>query len=407
MILGKGKIVIINSVCGVGSTGRIVEDLYKAYTEQGFDTKVVYGRGNAVGVPAEDAFRFNSEFGFYVHALASRLLDRHGLADTSATKRIIAFLREFNPDIVHLHNIHGYYLNYRLLFEYLNSSQVKIVWTLHDCWSFTGHCAYFTALSCSKWQTQCSKCPGKRDYPTSWFADRSEKNFALKKKLFNGGNVILVTPSEWLKNEVKKSFLRALPVEVINNGIDTDAFRSCKEDIRGKYAIDPNKKIVLGVANYWTENKGFGSFMSLADSLPDDYRIVMVGLSEKQLKRLPSNVTGVTRTQSKEELAALYGAADVFFNPTKEDNYPTVNIESLCCGTPVVCFSETGGGAEIVGESGIVIDKRDVGSVLDAIDKCMKIKVDAELQRKKYSKKIYCDKYVRLIKSVLGENNGR
>ena len=402
VILRKGKIVIINSVCGVGSTGRIVKDLYDAYAKQGYNTKVIYGRGAAVGVPEDDALKFNSKLDVYMHAIAARLFDEHGLKSISATKKVISFLKEFKPDIVHLHNIHGYYLNYKLLFEYLNSSTIKIVWTLHDCWAFTGHCTHYTVNQCIKWQTECKECPNIRAYPSSWRVDKSQEHYRVKKKLFVNKNTTLVTPSEWLKNEVEKSFLHGMPVCVINNGIDVDIFKPRSSNLRKKYNIDNNKKIVLGVANYWNKSKGYDSFIRLSRILPRDYVIVLVGLNKKQLQKLPENIVGITLTQNKAELAEFYSMADVFFNPTVQDTYPTVNIESLCCGTPVVCFSGTGGGTEIVGDNGIIIDDRSSASVLNAIEKCKDIKVDIESQHRKYSKSTYCDKYIALIKSILG-----
>lgn len=398
------KIVLINSVCGIGSTGKIVADLYEGYKEAGHDVKVICGRQPIKRVPEKDVLCCQSKAGLCWHIGMTRLFDRHGLTGKLSTDRMIRFLRDFDPDVVHLHNIHGYYLDYRRLFAYLNNTQIKVVWTLHDAWAFTGHCAYYNGNGCYKWETRCEKCKFIRAYPKSWLIDHSKKQFELKKRWFCGKKELtLVTPSEWLKEEAGRSFLREKRTVVINNSVDTEIFKPTPSDVLKKYGIDPNKKIVLGVSYVWGTSKGLDYFLQLPSALGKEYQIVMVGLSEKQLESLPEGIVGIVRTFDQKELAQLYSAASVFFNPTLCDNYPTVNIESLCCGTPVVCFSKTGGGPEIVGENGIVLDKRDLESVCEAIRKGCTSTVDVAAVHEKYKKSRYVKDYLSLLQHLTAD----
>ena len=251
-----------------------------------------------------------------------------------------------------MHNLHGYYLNVGILFDYLKTCGKKIIWTLHDCWAFTGHCSYFTAAGCEKWKEQCFCCPQKCSYPKS-LIDKSERNFWRKRTVFTGiPNLTIVTPSKWLADLVKESFLKEYDVKVINNGIDLTAFKPTESDFRVKYGLE-NKKIILGVASVWDERKGLNDFVKLANEIDDDTCIVLVGVNEKQKKNLPSKILCVERTNNVAELAGVYTAADLFFNPTYEDNYPTVNLEAQACGTPVVTYA-TGGSIESVPSENVI-----------------------------------------------------
>ncbi|WP_279015045.1 glycosyltransferase, partial [Thomasclavelia cocleata] len=243
-------------------------------------------------------------------------------------------------------NIHGYYVNIEILFKYLKEHpEIKKIWTLHDCWAFTGHCAYYTYVKCDKWQTCCKgKCSNKKEYPKTLFSN-VKSNFNKKKEIFCGvENMVLVTPSQWLKKEVEKSYLKDYSIEVINNGVDTNIFKSTPSNIKQQYGIE-DRKVILGIASVWDKRKGLNIFIELSKEIDNQYQIVLIGLSKKQIEQLSSNIIGISRTENVLELVKWYSAADVYFNPTLEDNYPTTNLEAIACGTPVITFN-TGGSPE-------------------------------------------------------------
>lgn len=343
------KILLINSVCGIGSTGRICTDLAKKLEADGHDVKIAYGRSDVISDQLRKySVRIGNGVDVKMHALQTRLLDNHGLASKRATKKFLQWTDEYNPDLVWLHNLHGYYINYELLFQWIKSRpRMQVKWTLHDCWAFTGHCSHFTVAKCEQWKNHCSCCPQTHRYPACYVKGAASQNFDRKCEAFTGvKNMTLITPSQWLADLVKQSFLKEYPVEVHHNTIDTNVFKPTPSDFRERYGL-VGKKIVLGVASSWGERKGLYDFYKLATMLNDRYAIVLVGLIEKQIKKLPKNILGIKRTNSPQELAAIYTAADVFFNPTYEDNYPTVNLEAEACGTKVVTY-DTGGCRETI-----------------------------------------------------------
>ena len=336
------KIVQINSVPN-GSTGNIMMNIHRELLNQGHESYVVWGRGR--NAENDHEIYMNDKFGVYLHVLYSRLTGKHGFASKRATRKLLKKLDDIKPDIIHLHNIHGYYINIEVLFNYLKKKNIKVIWTLHDCWSFTGQCPHFERINCEKWKNGCNKCSLTKTYPKS-IIDNSKWNYNKKKELFTGLNLKIITPSNWLAKLVKLSFLKNYEVKVINNGIDTNIFKPTPSNFREKYDIQ-DKTIILGVSSVWTEAKGYYDFIELSKMLDDSFKIVLVGLNEKQLKEIPNNIIGLTRTSGQKELAEIYTAADVFFNPTYEDTYPTVNIEAIACGTPVVTYN-TGGSPEFL-----------------------------------------------------------
>ena len=300
-----------------------------------------------------------------LHLFLGRFSGLHGLFSSLGTLGLLRRLDKIGPDVLHLHNLHGSYISLPLLFNYIKKHKIPTVWTLHDCWAFTGHCPYFTLANCEKWKSGCHHCPQIHSYPKA-YVDRSRFMWKLKKKYFTGlEELTLVTPSEWLAGLVKQSFLKDYPVEVINNGIDLNVFKPTASSFRQDHGIGPDEYMLLGVAFGWEKRKGLDAFLWLSEHLPENYRIVLVGTGEEVDKLLPSKIISLRRTGSQQELAKIYSAADLFVNPTREENFPTVNMEDLACGTPVLTFN-TGGSPEIIDDScGAVVDCGDMEALAE------------------------------------------
>lgn len=355
------KVLFINSCCGIKSTGRICTDLAQQYEKEGHTVKIAYGRDRFVPKKFQKyGVRIGGDLDVKLHGILTRLTDRHGFASRKATKAFLRWAESYDPDLLWLHNIHGYYINIEMLFQWIKSRpNMQVKWTLHDCWAFTGHCAYFDFAGCDKWKTGCCHCPQKKAYPATALLDGSRVNYEKKQALFTGvPNMTLITPSKWLADLVKESFLREYPVEVVYNTIDTGIFQPTPSDFRAKHGLE-NKKLALGVASAWDKRKGLEDFVALAGMLDDSWRIVLVGLTEDQAKQMPGNVITIPKTNSPQELAQIYTAVDILVNPTYEDNYPTVNLEAQACGTKVITYA-TGGSPETLNESGIVVPKGDL-----------------------------------------------
>ena len=399
------KILQINTVYKRGSTGKIAKDLNDLIIKNGDESFMAYSRGEH---PDTNCIKIGNSFDMKLHAVGTRIFDKHGLYSKGATLEFIKEIEKLDIDIIHLHNIHGYYLHYPTLFEYLKKINKPVVWTLHDCWSFTGHCSYYEYVGCDKWQSECNSCPQLRQYPSSLLFDNSKNNFLLKKQYFKGlNNLTIVTPSKWLAKEVGKSFLSEYNTIVINNGIDLNIFKPMDSDFRQKNNLS-DKFLILGVASVWEERKGFKYFIELSKRLKEDEQIILIGLNNEQIKSLPSNILGIKRTENQQELAKIYATADIFANPTLEDNFPTTNLESLACGTPVITF-ESGGSPEIIDEkTGIVVEKENVNELYIAISKIKnnektKYSLDCVERAKKYFGKDerfqeYLDLYKKVIK---------
>lgn len=359
------RVLMINVVCGIRSTGRICTDLAVELEKQGHEVKIAYGRFEVPEKFRKYAVRIGSDNSVKVNALKARVFDNEGLNAVGATKKFLKWVREYDPDVIHLHNIHGYYLNYPLLFDYLRTCGKKIIWTLHDCWALTGHTAYCDAVDCNKWRTGCSHCPQIKEYPKA-VIDQSERNWKLKKKCLTGiPNMTIVTPSQWLAGLVKESFLGEYSVEVIYNGIDTSQFQPLENDFKEAHGI-ADKKMLVGVATAWDENKGYSDYLKLANMLGEGYQVVLVGITEEQKKALPANVMGITRTNSVKELAMIYSAADLYINLSYCESFSMTNIEAQLCGTPIITY-DSGGCVESAGNAGIVVKRGDIYGIADAV----------------------------------------
>lgn len=355
---------MINVVCGIRSTGRICTDLATALEAQGHEVKIAYGRENVPDQFQKYAIKVGTEIDVKLHGVRARLFDGCGFGSRKATERFVEWIKEYDPDVIHLHNIHGYYINIEVLFNYLHICGKRIIWTLHDCWAFTGHSAYCDAANCERWIDGCHDCPNKKEYPAS-FIDHSRQNWEKKKNLLVGvPNLTIVTPSKWLAELVKKSILYQYPVVVIHNGIDTTKFYPMENDFKKHYGID-DKIMLLGVATAWDEMKGYSDYLKVADILGNRYQVVLVGLTPVQIKKLPNNIIGIERTNSVKELVYIYSAADVLLNLSYCENFPTVNLEAAACGAQVITYDS--GGSPESAHGGIVVSKGDIQGVVEAI----------------------------------------
>ena len=361
------RIMQISAFCGWGSTGRIALGIHNVLTEEGYNSVIAWGRVNTAP-ESVSTIQIGKKMDPYVHGLYTRLTDKCGFGSVQATKDFLRKVETWQPDLIQLHILHGYYINLELLFRFLKERSIPVVWTFHDGWALTGHCPCFDMIGCERWKTGCYHCPQRSHHPSSWLVDNSEWNWHKKRELFTSlKNLTIVTPSKWMAGIVEESFLKDFPIKVIHNGLNSQVFRPTSSNVKNRIGAD-GKKIVLGVSSTWALSKGLIDFCQLSEKLPKEYQIVLVGLSEKQIQSLPHEIIGIKKTDSVQELAELYSAADVFVNPTYEDNYPTTNLEALSCGTPVVTY-RTGGSVEAVEESGCgaVVERGNIQELSEAI----------------------------------------
>ena len=412
------SLVEINTVVN-NSTGRIMHDIQREADISGMETLSIVGRRHVyTDVPC---VKFGNALSFWIHVIWTTLTDRHGLEPVLSviyTGKMVRRIREANPDIIHLHNIHGYYLHYPTLMKYLAYEyKGKIIWTFHDLWPITGHCAYYSAVNCDKWMTGCNHCPNKKRYPVSLGLDGSRKNYETKKELFTLlSNLTITVPSEWMASQVRQSFMGKYPVEVIHNGIDTAVFDynrlAVNSDTESSRCVGKtewsDKKILLSVASIWDERKGLKDLVALSDKLSDDYVMVIVGLSKHQISRLPKGVIGITRTENIDELVSLYSRAHIFINPSLEESFSLVTVEALSCGCPCIVL-DTSAVAELVNDdNGVVLHSHKPEDYLDAIKSIENRGYSRESVRAtalKYDNKYMLEGYMRLYGEVLRDES--
>jgi len=405
------KVLQVNTSVNTGSTGRIAEEIGQALMAAGHTSYIAYGRPG--GKSQSHTIKIGSAFDQKMHGLHTRIFDRHGFASSTATKRLVDEINCINPDVIHLHNLHGYYLHVGVLFEYLKKKNKPVIWTLHDCWPFTGHCCYFDFVHCGKWKTHCEKCPLQKKYPESLLMDNSYKNYDEKKELFTSlEKLTLVTPSNWLSGLLQESFLYQYPVSVIHNGIDLSVFKQVEETtiaLKQKLGIGKGA-VILGVASVWDRRKGLQDFIQLSGKIPADDTIVLLGLSKDQQEGLPRNIIALERTESLAEMVELYNLATVFVNPTWVDNFPTTNIEALACGTPVITY-DTGGSVEAVdSDTGWIVPKGDIDGLLKAVESAKQkgnhhfAGICRARAEKLFNNKERFGDYIQLYQSVLNKN---
>lgn len=360
-------ILQINSRVNVGSVSRITEHIGQLVLQNGWESYIAYGRDSRLS--QSKLIRIGTNWDVYAHKFYSLLLDRQGLASVSSTKQLIKDIIVIKPDLIHLQNIHGYYLNYKLLFDFLSSYNVPVIWTLHDCWPITGHCVHFVSAHCCKWKTGCGDCPLLLDYPKSLFIDHSKENYFQKAKLFTSvEKLTLVSVSDWLAGIVTESFLSEIPIHRIYNGIDINVFSPQKNSIEIREKLGCNDKmIMIGVATSWGKDKGLFDYYTLQDMLSEDEQIVLVGLTPKQLKSLPKNIIGVERTYDLDSLAALYSAADIVMNLSVAESFGLTTVEGMSCGTPCIVYNSTASPELVTEKTGFIVEPGDYEGLLKAI----------------------------------------
>lgn len=350
-----------------GSTGTIAEAIGQFVLNKGWQSCIAHGRFPR---PSKSKlFRIGSDWDALVHGVETRIFDRHGLGSRRATKELIKQIEDYKPDIIHLHHLHGYYINIEIFFNYLSVKNIPVVWTFHDCWSFTGHCAYYSMAGCEKWQTECNDCPQSKIYPASIIVDRSYKNYYLKKHLFlSVNNLTIVAVSKWLQDQVNKSFLRDVPNQIIYNGININTFNSepNKNNIKDKFGIG-NKFLLLGIASPWSERKGFLDFLTLSRLIDNNTIIMLIGLKSNEINKLPKNIIGLTKTENQGELKEIYSAADLFLNFSVEESFGLTTAESLACGTPAIVYNNTACPEVVSSKTGFVINPHDLKAVIEII----------------------------------------
>ncbi|WP_244052374.1 MULTISPECIES: glycosyltransferase [Hungatella] len=396
------KVLMINCVCGIRSTGRICTDLSEILESYGHECRIVYGRETIPEKYQHIALKLDSNIEIKINALKARIFDNEGFNAKKETKKLIEYIGKYKPDIIHLHNLHGYYLNIELLLGYLAERDIPVVYTMHDCWAITGHCAHFAKIKCEKWKTGCFNCAIKNEYPASFLMDSSKKNWEKKRALFQKlNNIIIVTPSEWLANILKQSYLKHQSIIVIPNGVDMEVFQPTESDFRKKYKLE-NKHIVLGVATAWNERKGLKEFMLLQKELDDSYQLVLVGLTQNQIQKLPDGVIGIERTNSMQELAGLYSTADIFVNAGQEETMGLTTVEAMACGTPAVVSDLTAVPEVIDSDGGLIFTDYSVECMAEKIRSAVGMSFPyTRRSAMRYEKKRQYEKYLELYETMI------
>jgi len=388
------KVVQINCSAS-GSTGDIAKGIHRKLRALGHESYFFYEGGSAT---EENMFRIGNYISLHAHAVLSRNLGRQGYFSVFPTLRLLGKLNKIAPNVIHLHNLHGSYLNLPLLFRYLKKTKAKIVVTLHDCWLFTGKCPHFTVAGCEEWKRTCGNCPQLSIYPGSK-VDTTAKCLRDKKKWLSGfGDRLRVfAVSDWLRDTARESFLAQYSVETIYNGIDCNVFRPLDgSSAREKYRLG-DKFIILGVASVWDKRKGLATFLEMAEQLSGEEVIILVGLTQEQIAQMPPNIVGITRTENQQELAQLYSGADVFVNPSKEETFGLVTAEAMACGTPVVVYDSTACAEIACGRGAILQPTAGAGELLAAareVGRNKDVQVCRQVVEDRFDQKIMIQGYV-------------
>lgn len=378
----KPHLLEVNTALTGCTTGDLVGSLSRHFSERGWDVTIAYGRRAAGEQPTNlNLLKIGNRLQHYTHALATRLMDMHGLMSKNATKKLCRFIETEKPDIIHLHNIHGYWLNYQILFETLRKHNIPIVWTLHDCWPMTGHCSHFLDVGCTEWKTGCrtSCCPAKRNYPSTLGLSRNKDNFSDKKKSYGSlNNMHIITVSDWMNSIARQSMLAGNEIHTIHNGVDMDIFRRMRADEMDCYLpdevkeIDNNKKIVLTAANAWYAAKGYDAIVNYSRRMPRDVVLICVGNCSKisnKLKSIKNRIIVLDRVSDPKTMAALFNRADLFFNPSRVESMSMVNVEAIACGTPVATSAVSGMPETVNKEVGTTFDPYNYDEMVEIINR--------------------------------------
>jgi glycosyltransferase involved in cell wall biosynthesis len=403
------KILQISPEGNFGSVGTIAEQIGELIITNGYESYIAIGNYNLKS--SSKIFKIGNFFNRIIHAIESRIFDNNGLGSRNSTNVLIKWIDQLNPDLIHIHQLHGYYINYKILLEYLRSKDIPLVLTLHDCWPFTGHCTYFESISCQKWKTQCYNCELLNDYPKSLFLDNSYDNFNFKKNLFTSyKNLTITTVSSWLADRVSESFLKNIPKQIIYNGVDTRVFHPVTIKNINTFNNYQNKFIILGVATPWTERKGLNDFIELSKILNKDAIIVLIGLSKNQMKLMPKNIVSLPKVNNKNILANHYRSANLFLNLSIAETFGLTTVEAMACGTPVVVYNATASPELISKGTGYIVDKHDILSINNIVNRLLNSE-DLELNRvacvnwvkEKFTSKINYLEYLSLYKKILNK----
>lgn len=405
------KLLQINVTANWGSTGKIAEQINTLAQQQGWETYIAYGRYK--NDSKSKLVHVGSKYAVYEHYLEYILFDNDGLASRCATHQLVNKIKEIQPDIIHIHNIHDHWVNYRILFEYLKTIDTPIVWTQHDCWSFTANCGYYTALGCSQWMNSCSRsCPYRKANSLRRLINKTQHHFELKKQLFTSiKNLTLVPVSKWLENEIRKSYLKEVKIKTIYNGVDVDVFKPLENiDLKlEKYGLN-NKRYIVGVASVWSERKGFLDYCKLAGLLPEDVKIVLVGLNETMCKTAKKyGIIGIGRTDNINDLVAIYNKASIVMNLSREETFGLTTVEGFACGTPSIVYDSTASPELITTDTGVIVESGDIEGVAKAVTNLLakeKSKVACrELAIGYFNKEDRYKEYVNLYSKLIRENN--
>ncbi len=407
------KLLQINSHSTYGAVGKLTEQLGRVASEQGWDTYLAAGKRHS-RPSAQKTLSFDCVLSEYLHYLISLLFDAQGrgLASYVETKLLIRKIKKLDPDIIHIHQIHGSYINYQILLKYLAKTRAKIVFTLHDCWYYTGHCTHYDYHGCMKWKDGCHDCTQLHEYPRSLFRDSSKKNYSLKKELFTSiSNATFITVSKWLEGEARRSFLKNLDIRTIYNGVDLNVFRFNPNTNLKLH--DDSKYVLLGISNGWDKMKGLDDYFKLREMLPNEYKIILIGVIYGQEKNFPKGVIGVPRTANVQTLVEYYSECDIVMNLSYQESMGMTTVEGMACGKPSIVYDRTASPELVDEETGFVVKAGDIQEVVDAVisicegkSSCNPIscRKRAELF---YNKDIQYQKYIELYKELINNKNER
>ena len=393
------KVVQINAIYGAKSTGVIMKDIHEMLLKDGQDSYVV---APLFAEETKNSYKIGNILDYKIHALLTRITGKQAYYSCCSTRKLIKYLDEIQPDIIHFHNLHGNYINLNMLMKYIHRKNISLVITMHDCWFFTGKCFHYVEEGCQKWQNGCFECPRKRKDVPNWFLDHSKKVYSDKKKYIQQiEDVTIVGPSQWICDEANKTFMKEKNICCIYNGVDKGVFKEGTQNYKKENRLE-NKFIILGMANKWLHPKNKTLVQTIIDNLKEDDLIILLGVEAKDVPFETSKIKTIPYIEDRRKLADIYDSADVFVNLTLADTFPTVNMEAICCGTPVVTHDVGGCIETIEEETGVLVSIGDTPGVLDAIDKIREVSYDkcASIGNEKFSKEANYQKYIQLYYQI-------